>query len=122
MEWNVPTAAAALSVFVVAIPVLAAQASPRPGKGTIIEVVALSEVPDAARKALERAAQNHPLGVIVKRNDRGQAASYETTVLLGTSRWFVKVAPDGSVLERRRPDASPPPARPKRRPSPRPSA
>jgi hypothetical protein len=115
---------AALSAFVVALPVLAAQASPRLEKGATMQIVTLSEVPQAARQAqaLERAAQNHPLGVIVKRTLRGKDSSYETTALLGSARWFIKVAPDGGVLERRRVDAAPAPAPAKPRPSPRPSS
>jgi hypothetical protein len=113
---------AALSAFVVALPVLAAQASPRLEKGATMQIVTLSEVPQAARQALERAAQNHPLGVIVKRTLRGKDSSYETTALLGSARWFIKVAPDGGVLERRRVDAASAPAPAKPRPSPRPSS
>jgi hypothetical protein len=81
-----------------------------------VEVVAWADVPQMAQHEIMRAGQNHPIGT-VKRRATARKISYETTVMIGSTPWFIKVAPDGELLQRT--NLSEPAPRPSHRPHPR---
>ena len=93
----------------------AKDAKPVPGG-----VLAIDQVPDAPRLALQQAAQNHPIPLVIRRYAKGQW-TYETTVDIGTTPFFLKVDGSGKLLERRQVDTKPARTSKTRRPSPRPS-
>jgi len=88
---------------------------PRPPRAE--KSLTIDAVPEKPRKALQAAAQHHPIPQVIKKVTKGKV-TYETTVSIGpSSPHFIKVGDDGKLIERRRIDPRPTPApRPRRGP------
>jgi hypothetical protein len=82
-------------------------------------VLTIQQVPDIPRLALQNAAQNHPIALVIRRYAKG-LWTYETSVHIGATPFFLKVDGSGKVLERRRVDTQPARTAKARRSSPRP--